>query len=55
MHIHLSAVLAYVVFIPSLFWGWLYNREPTLIGPVISHLMIGTWAIFVLGIQGLLS
>lgn len=54
MHIHLSATLALVVFIPSFFWGWLYNRHRTLISPIISHIMIGTWAVFILGIQGLL-
>jgi membrane protease YdiL (CAAX protease family) len=52
-HIHLSAGLAYLVFLPSLFWGWLYYRQRSLIGPIVSHILIGWWAIFVLGIEGL--
>lgn len=53
MHVHLSAIFALFVFIPSLFWGWLFIRHRTLLSPVLSHWMIGTWAIFVLGIQDL--
>jgi membrane protease YdiL (CAAX protease family) len=51
MHIHISAVLALVVFIPSVFWGWLYVRQKTLLGPIISHVMVGWWALFILGID----
>jgi len=51
MHVHISAVLALVVFIPSVFWGWLYARQKTLLGPIISHIMVGWWAIFILGID----
>ncbi len=51
MHVHISAVLALVVFIPSVFWGWLYARQKTLLGPIISHIMVGWWALFILGID----
>lgn len=54
-HTHLSAVFALVVIFPSLLWGWLYSRHRTLIGPSVSHILIGLWAIFALGIQELLS
>jgi membrane protease YdiL (CAAX protease family)/CRP-like cAMP-binding protein len=53
MHIHISAVLALVVFIPSVFWGWLYARQKTLLGPIISHIMVGWWVLFILGIDSM--
>ncbi len=53
MHVHLSTFLAIVVFFPSLFWGWLYSRSGTLLSPVISHLLIGWYVIFLLGIEGI--
>lgn len=53
MHVHLSSQLALIVFLPSLFWGWLYMRHRTIIGPAISHIIIGWWGIFVLGLQDL--
>ena len=48
-HIHISTVIALVVFIPGLFWGWLYYRQKTLIGVCISHIIIGLFAIRVVG------
>jgi len=48
-HIHISTVIALVVFIPGLFWGWLYYRHKTLIGVCISHIIIGLFAIRVVG------
>ncbi len=55
MHIHLYSSLALIMFIPSLFWGWLYIRHRTLLGPVVSHIIVGAWAIFALGIDQILK
>lgn len=46
-HLRLSFVLA--VTIPGLFWGWMFARHQTLLGVVVSHILIGVWAMFVLG------
>ncbi|MDZ7827699.1 MAG: CPBP family intramembrane glutamic endopeptidase [Gammaproteobacteria bacterium] len=46
-HLHTSATFALMVFPLGLFWGWLYDRHPTLIGVVASHLLIGIFAVFV--------
>lgn len=53
-HVHISLSLAAAVFIPGLFWGWLYSRHKTLLGVSVSHLIIGGWAFFVLGFQKIL-
>ena len=52
-HLHLSTAAAIVVFIPGLFWGWLYARHTTLIGVCISHIIFGLFAIRVVGFPGL--
>ena len=35
---------------PGLYLGWLYSRHRTLIGVTLAHAIIGTWAIWMLGI-----
>ena len=30
-------------FFGGLLWGWLYSRERTLIGPTLSHVLLGLW------------
>jgi CRP-like cAMP-binding protein len=53
-HIHLSTSIALLVFVPGLFWGWLYSRHKTLLGVCISHFIVGTFAFYVVGFQNLL-
>lgn len=53
-HVHLmSGLLALIVFIPGLFWGWLYSRHENLIGVSISHMIIGWTALFFLNLESL--
>lgn len=56
LHLYLSIYYAIVTFIPGLFFGWLYARQQqSLVGPIISHIMIGTWSIYILGVAILLK
>ena len=48
-HLHISTAIALVVFIPGLFWGWLYHRHKTLLGVCISHIIVGLFALRVVG------
>ncbi len=50
LHTHLSPIFALIVFVPGLFWGWMYHRERSFIGVAVSHAVLGTWAVFVLGV-----
>jgi CRP-like cAMP-binding protein/membrane protease YdiL (CAAX protease family) len=53
-HVHLlGGLLGIIVFIPGLFWGWLYSRHENLIGVSISHLLIGWTALFFLNLESL--
>jgi CRP-like cAMP-binding protein len=51
-HLYISFGFALVTFLPGLFWGWLYARHGTLIGVSVSHILLGLWTVFVVGIEG---
>ena len=48
-HLHYSFLLAIIVVFFGIFWGWLYARQRNLIGPSISHILIGVWGLFIIG------
>jgi len=50
-HMHTYAVLGLASFLAGLFWGWLYARQRSLVGVIISHWILGVWAIFVVNIN----
>ncbi len=49
-----SFTFALSAFILGLFWGWMYERQKTIIGPTISHILIGLWGLGVLSFQSIL-
>lgn len=53
VHLILSYILALMALAMGLFMGWLYDRHKTLVGVILSHMLIGTWVFFILGIQSL--
>jgi CRP-like cAMP-binding protein/membrane protease YdiL (CAAX protease family) len=54
-HVHLfGGLLAILVFVTGLFWGWLYSRQQSLIGVSVSHILIGWWGLFILSFDSLL-
>ena len=54
VHAHMSIYFALGVFLPGLFWGWLYSRQTSLLGVCISHAIIGIFTIDVLGLKTVL-
>jgi hypothetical protein len=50
-HSHISFGFALSVFIPGIFWGWLYAKQNSLIGVSVSHILIGVWAAFIIGFE----
>ncbi|WP_305986863.1 PAS domain-containing protein [Roseibium sp. MMSF_3544] len=50
LHAHLNPVVSLAVIAPSLLWGWLFMRSGSVVTPIISHAIIGVYAIFVLGV-----
>jgi CRP-like cAMP-binding protein len=51
-HLYISLGFALVTFLPGLFWGWMYARHGTLVGVAVSHILVGLWTVFVVGIEG---
>lgn len=54
VHLMISPVLALLSFMGGIFWGVLYNRQKTLVGVIVSHILIGAWLFFALGIEHLM-
>lgn len=50
LHTHLSILLSFPIFVLGVFWGWLYSRNHTLLGVIVSHWIIGIWGIFIVNI-----
>ena len=49
MHLLLSWRYALIVFVPGLYFGWLYSRHQTLIGVCVAHILLGFWGTWVIG------
>lgn len=54
-HQHLGLAYALAVFIPGLFWGWLYWRQRSLLGVSVSHVLIGLWGTGVLDLASVVG
>jgi len=53
-HVHLlGGLFGAIVFVPGLFWGWMYARNQSLIGVSLSHIIIGWTALFFLDLESL--
>jgi CRP-like cAMP-binding protein len=52
-HAHIHLGFAFSSFIGGLFWGWVFNRQNSLVGVSVSHFLVGGAAIYVLGLRGL--
>lgn len=49
-HSHVTLLVALVVFLPGLFWGWLFHRQRSLVGVAVSHTLIGVYVMIFLTI-----
>ena len=47
-HSQISFLFACVAFVLGWFWGWLRIRQESLVGPIVSHALIGGWCLGVL-------
>jgi len=54
-HVHVSVALAFLVLPMGLLWGWLFSRHQSLVGIIVSHVVIGVFGIFVLNFNFLVK
>jgi CRP/FNR family cyclic AMP-dependent transcriptional regulator len=50
-HLHMSSLFAGLAFLPGVFWGVLYTRRPNVMGPTLSHVIVGGYVFFILGVS----
>jgi len=41
-----SMTTVYLTFVASIFWGYSFNKEPNLAGPIISHMVLGVCLVY---------
>ncbi|MEM6966059.1 MAG: cyclic nucleotide-binding domain-containing protein [Bacteroidota bacterium] len=49
LHLHIDLRFALITIIPGFFWGYLYDRQQSILGVSVSHLIIGMFFFLVLG------
>ncbi|PCI37914.1 MAG: hypothetical protein COB50_03120 [Thiotrichales bacterium] len=49
MHVHNSSTLSMAIFLPGIFFGWLYSKQGSLVGPSFAHILLGVWTYFIVG------
>ncbi|MEE9910757.1 MAG: cyclic nucleotide-binding domain-containing protein [Deltaproteobacteria bacterium] len=49
MHLFMSLEIALLVFIPGVYFGWLYSRTHNLLGVWIAHALVGTIGLSIVG------
>lgn len=54
IHFHLSVILVVTTYFLGIFWGSMFARQRSLVGVSFSHFLIGLFAFFILGLQGIL-
>lgn len=54
-HLHLTFTYSGAAFVGGLLWGWIYARQRSLVGPVVSHVLIGVFTLYVLGFADILK
>lgn len=52
-HVHLSVMFGFISFVSGIYWSWLYLRQKSLLGPICSHMLIGVFVLFVMGVGDL--
>nr|WP_264770288.1 CPBP family intramembrane glutamic endopeptidase [Coxiella burnetii] len=50
-HVMVSPISAALVFPLGLFFGWLYARHQSLVGVCTAHILIGTFAFYLVGFR----
>ena len=50
-HLPMSFLFASLAFVPGLFWGWLFARRPNILGVTLSHIVVGGFVFFIMGVN----
>lgn len=50
VHFYLPLTYTIAALLLGFYLGWLYSRQKTLLGVIIAHIIIGVWAIYIVGV-----
>lgn len=51
-HLYISVQMSVVAFLCGLYWGWMFERQRSLVGASVSHLLVGVFALHFVGLPG---
>jgi hypothetical protein len=54
-HLHMSIAMGLFVLFYGIYWGFLYARQGNLVGVSVSHLLVGGFGFFVVGVDAILG
>ncbi len=54
-HLHLTITYGLAAFGGGVLWGIIYARQRSLVGPAVSHVVVGIYALYVLGFANILK
>jgi membrane protease YdiL (CAAX protease family) len=54
-HSYIGFWFCVAAFVPGLFWGWMFAKQRSLVGVTVSHIAVGLWAIFALGVHAIIG
>jgi len=54
-HSYIGFWFCVATFVPGLFWGWMFAKQRSLVGVTVSHIAVGLWAIFALGVHAIIG
>ena len=54
LHVGQNLFLAIASFAFGIFWGYLYEKQKTIVGPIVSHLLIAWWGLNALDLLSLI-
>jgi CRP-like cAMP-binding protein len=54
-HCFLGLWFSLAVFVLGQFWGWMFAKQRSLIGVIVSHIVVGLCALFALGLQAFID
>ena len=54
-HTYIGFWFCVAAFLPGLFWGYLFARQRSWIGVSVSHVAVGLWVLFALGLHAFIG
>jgi CRP-like cAMP-binding protein len=54
-HAFIGFWFCFAAFVPGIFWGWMFAKQRSVAGAVASHIALGVFALFIVGIREIIG